>query len=144
MTLDIRPLRDTDYEEWHRLWSGYLAYYETELPEKTKQIAFDRLCDPLTKTHARMAVLDGLPVGLVHYIYHDHMWRPEGVCYLQDLYSDPEIRGKGIGRALIETVYAQAEAAGSPHVYWLTQDFNAPGRRLYDKVAVLTPFIAGV
>jgi len=82
-----------------------------------------------------------VPVGLVHYIYHDHMWRPEGVCYLQDLYSDPEFRGQGIGRALIETVYAEASAAGSPNVYWLTQDFNKAGRRLYDKVATLTPFI---
>ena len=141
MTLEIRELQADDFEEWHRLWNGYLQYYETDLPEAIKQTAFERLRDPLTKVHGRLAVLDGAPVGLVHYIYHDHMWRPEGVCYLQDLYSDPQIRGKGIGRALIETVYAEAETAGSPYVYWLTQDFNEAGRRLYDKVGTHTPFI---
>ena len=65
----------------------------------------------------------------------------ENVCYLQDLYTDPSVRGTGAGRALIEGVYAAAEAAGAPTVYWLTQDFNATARRLYDRVATLTPFI---
>jgi len=46
-----------------------------------------------------------------------------------------------VGRALIEAVYAEADAAGCPAVYWLTQDLNAPARRLYDRVAHVTPFI---
>ncbi len=80
-------------------------------------------------------------MGLVHYIFHDHCWRPEGVTYLQDLFADPEIRGHGVGRALIEAVYAAADAAGRPSVYWMTQDFNATARQLYDRIGTLTPFI---
>jgi len=52
----------------------------------------------------------------------------------------PALTG-GVGRALIEAVYAEADAAGCPAVYWLTQDLNAPARRLYDRVAHVTPFI---
>jgi len=94
-----------------------------------------------TEFNARLAIMDGRPVGLVHFLFHRHCWREENVCYLQDLYADPEIRGKGVGRALIEAVYAEADRVGSPSVYWLTQDFNSTARRLYDQVADLTPFI---
>ena len=62
-------------------------------------------------------------------------------CYLQDLYVDASYRGTGVGRALIEGVYAAADAAGSPSVYWTTQHFNVVGRRLYDRIGELTPFI---
>lgn len=141
MTLEIRELQKSDFDQWHRLWDGYLDYYEKELSEDIKTTAFERMLDPNTKVNCRLAIDEGEPVGLVHYIFHDHMWRPEGVCYLQDLYADPTIRGKGVGRALIEAVYAEAKSAGSPYVYWLTQDFNKAGRRLYDKVGNLTPFI---
>ena len=45
------------------------------------------------------------------------------------------------GRALIEAVYAAADANGTPFVYWLTQDFNTQARQLYDRIAKVTPFI---
>ena len=55
--------------------------------------------------------------------------------------ADPSVRGQGVGRALIEAVYAAADAAGCPSVYWMTQEFNAEARKLYDRIATLTPFI---
>jgi len=139
--INIRPIEQSDWTAWHDLWTAYLAFYQTSLPDDTKRVAFDRLLDPSTKVHGLLAELDGSPVGLVHFIYHDHMWRPEGVCYLQDMFADPDIRGKGIGRALINAVYAAADAAGAPGVYWLTADSNTQARMLYDRVANLTPFI---
>jgi hypothetical protein len=38
-------------------------------------------------------------------------------------------------------VYTSADALGADEVYWLTQEFNATARRLYDQVAKATPFI---
>ena len=84
---------------------------------------------------------DGRLVGLTHYLFHRHGWKIENTCYLQDLYADPEVRGQGVGRALIEAVYRAADNAGAPGVYWLTQDFNAEARKLYDRIGVKTPFI---
>ena len=88
-----------------------------------------------------VAELDGRLVGLTHYLFHRHAWRIEEVCYLQDLYADPEVRGTGVGRALIEAVYAAADAHGAPAVYWLTQEFNTTARQLYDRIAKVSPFI---
>lgn len=141
MTIEIRAPRDSDYAEWHRLWTGYLDYYQTTLPEATKRHAFDRLFSEDSACHGLLALDGDRPVGLVHYIFHEHMWRPEGVCYLQDLYVDPSVRGKGVGQILIEAVYAAADAKGAPRVYWLTQEFNATARRLYDRIGKLSPFI---
>lgn len=140
--VEIRPVRKDDEAAWRRLWTGYLDYYETSVSEDVYRTSFARLLDDdAHEFHGRLAIIDGTPVGLVHYLFHRHMWRLENVVYLQDLYVDPEMRGKSIGRALIEAVYAEADRAGCPRVYWLTQHFNEAGRRLYDRVGALTPFI---
>jgi GNAT superfamily N-acetyltransferase len=142
MTTTIRPLTAADEADWRRLWTGYLEYYETSVPEEVYCSTFARLLgsDP-QDFHGLVAEQDGKLVGLAHYLFHRHCWRIENVIYLQDLYVDPEVRGTGAGRALIEAVYAAGDAAGCQTVYWLTQDFNAAGRRLYDRIAKLTPFI---
>ena len=88
-----------------------------------------------------IALLDGKPIGLTHYLFHRHCWKVENVCYLQDLVVDKDQRGTGVGRALIEEVYTKADEADCPSVYWMTQNFNEVGRRLYDRVGQLTPFI---
>ena len=140
--ITIRPLTQADEAAWRRLWSAYLEFYNATVVEEVYATTFVRL---LSADHpnqnALIAVQNDTPVGLVHYIYHAHNWRVDEVCYLQDLYADPSVRGTGVGRKLIEAVYAQADADGRPSVYWMTQDFNTTARQLYDRIATLTPFI---
>jgi GNAT superfamily N-acetyltransferase len=88
---------------------------------------------------AAVAEIDGRIVGLVHYLYHRNTAMIEDVCYLQDLFTAPDARGTGVGHALIEYVYNEAAKAGSRRVYWQTAE-NNPARKLYDRVAQLTPF----
>lgn len=141
MTL-IRPIQETDRDEWERLWSDYLDFYETAVEPEVYDTAFARLLgNEPGDFHGLVAEVDGRNVGLVHYLFHRHMWKTENVCYLQDLYVDPEMRGSGIARRLIEAVYDAADRAGAPDVYWLTQDDNQTARRLYDRIGTLTPFI---
>ncbi|TCP61969.1 ribosomal protein S18 acetylase RimI-like enzyme [Rhodovulum bhavnagarense] len=138
----IRPLTAADRPDWHRLWTEYLSFYEASVPQSVFETTFSRLLpggDP--EMGCRLAVMGGRPVGLVHFIFHRHCWKPEGVCYLQDLYVDPTLRGTGIGRALVEAVYATADARGVAGVYWMTQSFNATARQLYDRIGQVTPFI---
>lgn len=141
--MKIRELRTDDEAAWRELWTGYLTYYESSVTEAVYAKTFERLLDPARETQRAFLAVDDAdqPIGLVHYILHPHNWREEDVVYLQDLYVADAARGTGAGRALIEAVYAAADANGTPSVYWLTQDFNATARQLYDRVATLTPFI---
>ncbi|WP_400087929.1 GNAT family N-acetyltransferase [Yoonia sp. R78084] len=138
----IRPLAAKDEARWRVLWSGYLDFYKSSVPEAVYASTFARLLgDDAQDFHGMVAEQDGTIVGLVHYLFHRHCWRIENVCYLQDLYADPAVRGTGIGRKLIEAVYQAADKAGAPAVYWLTQEDNAVGRQLYDRVGQKTDFI---
>lgn len=139
----IRPLTAADEADWRRLWTSYLEFYETSVPEEVYQTTFARLLDAdRPQQNGLIAVQqDGRAIGLVHYIFHPHNWKIEDICYLQDLYADPDVRGTGVGRALIEAVYDAADANGTPGVYWTTQEFNATARLLYDRIGQLTPFI---
>lgn len=142
MTLTIRPIRKTDEHEWRRLWTAYLTFYETTVPEEVYQTTFQRLLSGGEHEYRGfLAELDGKPVGLAHYLFHRHCWTIADTCYLQDLYADAEIRGQGIGRALIEAVHAEATKAGSKYVYWTTAHDNETARKLYDRIGELTPFI---
>lgn len=142
LPIKTRPLRVQDRAQWQRLWTGYLEYYEASVSAEVYDETFARLLGDDTRDfNALIAEIDGQPVGLTHFLFHRHAWKIEEVCYLQDLYAAPETRGTGVGRALIEAVYDAADQHGAPTVYWLTQDFNKAGRRLYDRVGTLTPFL---
>lgn len=137
----IRRIKASDRSEWTRLWHGYLTFYKTSLPDDIYDETFHRLTSDHPKMHGLVAEgPDGL-IGLVHYLVHDHFWRPQGCVYLGDLYADPAVRGTGVGRLLIEAVYSAADTLGTPYVYWLTQDDNTEARKLYDRVGSLTNFI---
>jgi GNAT superfamily N-acetyltransferase len=143
--LIIRPLAPQDHAGWRPLWDGYNAFYgrtgPTALPESITQVTWERFFDPAEPVHALVAEASGRIVGLAHTIFHRSTTRLHDVCYLQDLFTAPDMRGLGVGRQLIEGVYDQARAAGSSRVYWQTQADNAAGRALYDKVARHLGFI---
>ena len=142
MNVEVRPLQEDDQAQWRELWRAYLAFYQTELDASIYDIFFQRLLgDDPQDFHCLIAVEDGQAVGLTHYVFHRHGWKVENVCYLQDLFADPLVRGQGVGRKLIEAVYDAADVAGAPGVYWLTQDFNTHARLLYDRIGSVTPFI---
>ena len=138
----VRMLRPDDRSDWAEMWTDYLTFYKTSAPSEVYESTFARLLgDDPRDFNALVAEQDGRLVGLTHYLFHRHAWKIEDVCYLQDLYARPETRGTGVGRALIEAVYAASDANGTPFVYWLTQDFNEVARKLYDRIGVQSPFI---
>ncbi len=140
--ITIRPVLETDWPEWQRLFRAYLEFYETSVAPEVYETSFTRLLGNDRHDFAGfLAEFDERPCGLVHYLFHRHMWKIENVVYLQDLYADPEVRGQGVGRKLIEAVYKAADEASCPSVYWLTQEFNTTARQLYDRIGVKTPFI---
>jgi GNAT superfamily N-acetyltransferase len=141
----VRPIQQQDFAAWKPLWDGYNAFYgrsdATALPTKVTEATWQRFFDPAEPVFALVAETQGHLVGLTHYLFHRSTTRIELTCYLQDLFTVPRERGRGIGRALIEGVYQQARQAGLKRVYWQTHVSNEAGRLLYDKVAAHLGFI---
>jgi GNAT superfamily N-acetyltransferase len=138
--ITIRELRPEDRAQWQPLWDGYNLFYERpSFPGEITQTTWARFFDPDEPMFAAVAEIDGKVVGMVHYLYHRSTTAIEDVCYLQDLFTAPEQRGLGVGRALIEHVFGEAERAGSRRVYWNTQEDN-PARKLYDRLGTLSSF----
>jgi GNAT superfamily N-acetyltransferase len=144
-TARIRDIEPSDYEQWLPLWDGYNAFYgrsgPTALPAEITATTWKRFFEPAEPMHALVAELDGHLVGLTHYLFHRSTTLLAPICYLQDLFTVPEMRRTGVGRALIEAVYQRAAQAGSSRVYWQTHETNLVARRLYDQVAERSGFI---
>jgi len=129
-----RPLI-SDHEQWHALWQGYLTFYESSLATEVTDLLWQRIHDSAHEIQCRVAVAsDKNLVGLVHFFPHAHTWFANPVCYLNDLFVDPQIRGGGIGAALIDAVVTEARQQHWSEVYWHTQQNNSVARGLYDKV----------
>jgi GNAT superfamily N-acetyltransferase len=141
----IRRLEEADYDGWRPLWDGYLRFYRQELPEEVTRESFRRLCAREDGFRALIAVADepggAGALGIAHMVLHPSTWTTSAYCYLEDLFVSPAARGTTVARDLIEAVYSEADAAGAASVYWHTQEFNAPARSLYDKVAHRTSFV---
>ena len=144
-TLTVRPIARADYDQWLPLWDGYNAFYgragATALDPEITRTTWQRFFDAGEPVHAIVAEEGGVLLGLVHYLYHRSTTSIGPSCYLQDLFTRDEVRGRGVGRALIEAVYAAAQAEGSPRVYWQTHETNATAMRLYDQVAEKSGFL---
>ncbi|MEX2407964.1 MAG: GNAT family N-acetyltransferase [Rhodovibrionaceae bacterium] len=143
--LIVRPVVRQDHDQWLVLWEGYNAFYGRSgatavVPEMT-ETTWARFFDGYEPMHALVAESGSRLLGLTHYIFHRSTTSIGPNCYLQDLFTSEAARGKGVGRALIEEVYAQAERAGAPRVYWLTHETNQTAMRLYDKVAENSGFV---
>lgn len=143
--LQVRQVDRQDYAQWRPLWDGYNAFYgregATALPETITATTWGRFFSMEEPVRCLVAEEDGVLVGLTHYIFHRSTTRLDDICYLQDLYTQPQLRGQGIGRRLIMAVYAAAKARACTRVYWQTQAGNAAGRLLYEKVAAHLGFI---
>lgn len=142
MHTSVRPLHASDWPEWKRLWTAYLDFYKTTVPEDVYTTTFARMLSNDAHEFSCLVVETETGLGgLVHFLFHRDTWTAADTCYLEDLYVDEPRRGTGLGRALIEAVYKQADLVGAAGVYWTTQEFNTAGRRLYDRIGKLTPFV---
>jgi GNAT superfamily N-acetyltransferase len=143
--LTIRSVTPEDYDQWLPLWHGYNAFYgrsgATALAPRITAMTWSRFFDGYEPVHALVAECGGELLGLTHYLFHRSTTAIEPTCYLQDLFTSAAARGKGIGRALIKGVYAQAQLAGSARVYWQTHETNHTAMLLYDKVAEKSGFV---
>jgi GNAT superfamily N-acetyltransferase len=138
--LTIGPLEPSDRDQWQQLFAGYNEFYgRATMPDGFYDQAWTRF-ERGDELHALGARLDGRLVGITHFLTHASTTAPDS-CYLQDLFTAPEARGRGAARALIEAVTDWARERGCGRVYWSTHETNETARRLYDQVAENRGFI---
>jgi GNAT superfamily N-acetyltransferase len=143
--LIIRPVASADHSQWEGLWADYNSFYgragATALPYEITRTTWARFFDAREPIYALVAERGGRLLGLAHYLFHRSTIMVEPTCYLQDLFTAERARGQGVGRALIESVYDRARAAGAHRVYWQTHEANLTAMRLYDQVAERSGFV---
>lgn len=138
--IEIGALLPDDRLRWAELWRTYLEFYETTLPTEVFEHTWIRLIEG--REIRGLAAREGTTiVGITHFLRHPSAWTLQPVVYLQDLFTDEAYRRRGIARALIEAVAAEALDGGSSRLYWLTQSNNVTARLLYDRLAKHTGFI---
>ena len=137
----IRAVQQADYAQWLSLWRGYQAFYNTNIDESVTTLTWSRFLDPAEPVHCAVAELDTRLIGIVHYIEHRSRWTEGNYLYLQDLFVDQGVRGNGVGRSLIDYVYAKAGELKASRVWWLTHESNDQAMRLYDQIAEKSGFV---
>lgn len=136
----IRDPVAEDEQRWRHLWAGYNAFYEAEVPDAVTTRTWKRILDPNSPIFCRLASIDGSPVGFSNSVLHEGTWTQVPICYLEDLFVEPEFRGHGAGRLLIKDLVDRARSSNWSRVYWHTRE-NNPARRLYDEFVQADDFV---
>jgi GNAT superfamily N-acetyltransferase len=141
MTLTIRAIEEKDKSQWLKLWAGYLEFYKSTISPEQTELTWKRLINNELKMFGFVAANEDGVIGFTHCLFRPSTWTETDYCYLEDLFVDPNIRGKGVGRALMEKVVEFAKQKESKRVYWTTQEFNKTARVLYDSITPVSEFV---
>jgi GNAT superfamily N-acetyltransferase len=141
MTLKIRAIEEKDKDQWLKLWAGYLEFYKSTISSEQTELTWKRLINNELKMFGFVAESEEGVIGFTHCLFRPSTWTETDYCYLEDLFVDPNIRGKGIGRALMNKVFDLAKEKKSKRVYWTTQEFNKTARVLYDSITPVSEFV---
>jgi GNAT superfamily N-acetyltransferase len=131
----------SEREDWERLWRRFQAFHKFTVSHEAMAITWERFHDPGEPMFLLGAYVDGALSGIVQYVFHRSCTTIGDFCFLHNLFVADEARGQGIGRALVEAVYAAAERHGASRVYWNVLESNTTASALYDKLAERSGFI---
>jgi ribosomal protein S18 acetylase RimI-like enzyme len=137
MNVVVSKICNEDYAEWLPLWNGNNQGHENE--EVTK-VTWSRLIDPEYQVFGLVSRVDNKMAGLLHYILHPVTGHIDPVCYMQDVYVDPEFRRKGIGRTMIEHLIIEGQKNKWARMYWLAEEDNIEAQSLYKNLGVKLNF----
>ncbi|QJR09827.1 hypothetical protein DSM104443_00877 [Usitatibacter rugosus] len=140
--MKIRMAEARDEPRWRELWDGYTRFYEREPNEATTRHTWARILDAKSPVEA-IVVEDeaGRVIGIANYLLHENTSTLAPVCYLQDLFVDPQVRAHGAGKAMIDWLVSEMKHRGWARLYWATKENNYRARGLYDKYTPHSGFL---
>jgi GNAT superfamily N-acetyltransferase len=76
----------------------------------------------------------GRAIGFALYYFRYSSFAAQPSIWLDDLYLEPEARGRGVGRALMVELAQVAQANHCPHIAWTASKKNLRGIEFYQKL----------
>jgi GNAT superfamily N-acetyltransferase len=141
MTVIRKPLA-ADRPDWDRLYAGYADFYRVAQTAQMRDKVWSWLMDDAHPVEGRLAIgAAGTPVGLVHFRPFSRPLSASTGGFLDDLFVAEEARGSGAADVLIEAVVAIGRERGWTVIRWITAEDNARARKVYDRLAVKTPWL---
>lgn len=110
-----------------------LAEYEklAHAVEATEAEIDQALFGPSPRCHCDIALWSGEPVGFALWFYNFSTFKGKAGIYLEDLFVDPDRRGRGIGKALLKHLARRCLAEDLPRLQWWVLDWNQPSIAFY-------------
>ena len=140
-TVDVRPIEPADHDVWASLFAAYREFYELDEDAAVVDRVWMWIQDSRHETNALVALVDGTVVGFAHHRLYARPSEGGKGLFLDDLFTLPDVRGRGVGRALISRLTEIARQNGCAKVRWVTAEDNVVAQRLYDQIAEKTTWL---
>ena len=134
----IRGIELKDKKQWEKLYRGYADFYKVEMNDKILQTLWNWLHDKNHEVDGTVYEVDDKIVAFVHYRRMPSPLRGQNIGFLDDIFVEPEYRGKKIGEKLINRIKEISKSKGWNLVRWITRDDNIRAKSLYNRVSVKT------
>ena len=131
----IRNIEIKDKEQWKKLYHGYADFYQVTISEQILETIWDWLHDTDHDLNALVYEIDNSIVALAHYRRMPSPLRGKYIGFLDDLYVEPQFRGKKIGEKIIKKLNEISKERNWGLIRWITRNDNHNAKSLYDKVA---------
>ena len=142
MSVQVRTLGDKDFFAWLGLFEGYNEFYESELTDQKALQVWSWIIDKNNSLDGAVAVNDaGDFVGIVHYRTVPRTLSGTMGLYLDDLFVAADVRGSGVGQALIDFTKSYAADRKLGQIRLITAADNETAQALYDTVGTRTDWV---
>ena len=136
----IRNLEIKDFENWSKLYKSYADFYKVPMNMIILDTLWNWIHDVNHIVNGFCYEFDSNIVGIAHYRTMPRPIKGQYIGFLDDLFVDPEFRGKKIAQKLIYHLKSLSKANNWNGIRWITHSSNENAKKLYDKIAINTGF----
>lgn len=141
MTTTVRRVEARDEQRWRELFTAYGIFYDTAFTDEILDGVWEWLTDARHPLFCLVAEAEGELIGFAHVREQPDTFTAGPAWYLDDLYTEPAVRGSGAGTALLQAIAEHARAHGGGTVRWITAADNERAQRVYDRLATRTSWV---
>ena len=136
----IRKLEQKDKKNWIKLYNSYAEFYKVPMSTEVLDTLWEWIHDENHAVDGFCFELKNKIVAIAHYRAMPRPIKGEYICFLDDLFVEPNFRGQKIAQKLISHLKSLSKANNWQGVRWITHSNNEHAKKLYDKIANNTGF----